>query len=46
MPSGYMDNIRKSYYKEWEKYLYKKGLSYNKMLTVIGRKNTYAPPPK
>ena len=46
MPGGYMEDVRKSYRKEWEKYLYDKGLSYNKMLTVICRKNTYAPPPK
>jgi hypothetical protein len=46
MPIGNMDDIRKSYLREWEIYLHSKGLSYNKMMTVICRKNIYAPPPK
>ena len=39
-------DTRKRYYKEWEKYLYSKGLSYNKMLKVICKKNIFKKPPE
>jgi hypothetical protein len=38
MSSGYMDDVRKSYHKEWGNRLYSKGLSYNKVLKDMNTK--------